>query len=123
MLNHISISNYAIVDRLDLDVRQGMTVITGETGAGKSIILDALGLAIGARADSHCVRNGAERTEIRACFDLCDNTSAKTWLKGRDYNSDGDNDECILRRIITKEGRSRGYINGIPKKFGKKMKF
>ena len=111
MLNQISISNYAIVDQLDLDIRQGMTVITGETGAGKSIMLDALGLALGGRADSDCVRSGAERTEIRACFDLSNNTPAIQWLKSRDYDND---DECILRRIITKEGRSRGYINGIP---------
>ena len=111
MLNHISISNYAIVDQLDLDICPGMTVITGETGAGKSIMLDALGLALGGRADSDCVRSGAERTEIRACFDLSNNTPAKIWLKTRDYNND---DECILRRIITKEGRSRGYINGVP---------
>ncbi|OED44125.1 DNA repair protein RecN [Endozoicomonas sp. (ex Bugula neritina AB1)] len=111
MLNQISISNYAIVDQLDLDICKGMTVITGETGAGKSIMLDALGLAIGGRADSSCIRSGEDRTEIRACFDLSNNTPANTWLKARDY----DNDEvCILRRIITKEGRSRGYINGIP---------
>ncbi len=111
MLNQISISNYAIVDQLSLDIRQGMTVITGETGAGKSIMLDALSLTLGGRADSDCVRPGAERTEIHASFDLQNNAPAREWLKSRDYNHD---DQCILRRIITREGRSRGYINGIP---------
>ena len=111
MLNHISISNYAIVDQLDLDIHSGMTVITGETGAGKSIMLDALGLALGGRADSDAVRTGADRSEIRACFDLSNHPQALDWLKSRDYDTDS---ECIIRRIITKEGRSRGYINGVP---------
>ena len=114
MLNQISINNYAIVDQLDLDIHPGMTVITGETGAGKSIMLDALGLALGDRADSHCVRTGAERAEILACFDLCNNPQAREWLKSRDYDSESNGNDCILRRVITKEGRSRGYINGTP---------
>ncbi|WP_263081913.1 DNA repair protein RecN [Endozoicomonas sp. Mp262] len=109
MLNQLSISNYAIVDQLDLDIPPGMTVITGETGAGKSIILDALGLAIGDRADISCVRSGSQRAEIRACFDLTHCPAARAWLEARDLNIDN---ECILRRVITREGRSRGYING-----------
>ncbi len=111
MLNQISISNFAIVDQLDLDIDPGMTVITGETGAGKSIMLDALGLSLGDRADSNCVRNGKDRADIRACFDLSHNPEALQWLRERDYDNDS---ECILRRVITKEGRSRGYINGTP---------
>ncbi|MDP0561162.1 MAG: DNA repair protein RecN [Candidatus Endonucleobacter sp. (ex Gigantidas childressi)] len=111
MLNQLSISDYAIVDQLDLIISEGMTVITGETGAGKSIILDALGLAIGDRADSQCVKLGAERAEIRACFDLNNCSSARKWLDNHDLAS---GNECILRRIITKDGRSRSYINGTP---------
>ncbi len=111
MLTQLSISNFAIVDQLDLDIQSCMTVITGETGAGKSIMLDALGLAIGERTDSHCVRPGAEKAEIHAVFDLNKCSAAKSWLNDRELISD---DECILRRVITKEGRSRAYINGTP---------
>ncbi|WP_067514976.1 DNA repair protein RecN [Endozoicomonas ascidiicola] len=116
MLNQISISDYAIVDQLNLDIASGMTAITGETGAGKSIMLDALGLALGGRADSDCVRDGAERADIRACFDLHRIPVAQQWMKERDYDGGSESDEsaCILRRVITKEGRSRGYINGTP---------
>ena len=112
MLTQLSISNFAIVDRLELDIQPGMTVITGETGAGKSIMFDALGLALGGRTDSDCVRTGSERAEIHACFDLNENPLALEWLKSKDYDSN--NGDCILRRIITREGRSRSYINGTP---------
>ncbi|WP_422465491.1 DNA repair protein RecN [Endozoicomonas sp. ALC013] len=120
MLNQISISNYAIVDHLNLDINPGMTAITGETGAGKSIMLDALGLALGGRAGSDCVRDGADRADIRACFDLQRIPAAIEWLQERDYDgehaggSESSANECILRRVVTREGRSRGYINGIP---------
>lgn len=109
MLTQLSISNFAIVDKLDLDIKPGMSVITGETGAGKSIMLDALGLATGDRTDSKCVRPGAERAEIHASFDLSQCPPARKWLEEKDLTSD---DECILRRVITKEGRSRAFING-----------
>ncbi|WP_257252989.1 MULTISPECIES: DNA repair protein RecN [unclassified Endozoicomonas] len=109
MLTQLSISNFAIVDQLDLDIQSGMTVITGETGAGKSIMLDALGLATGDRTDSHCVRQGTDKAEIQASFDISHCSAAKAWLREKDLTSD---DECILRRVITKEGRSRAYING-----------
>ena len=113
MLNQISISNFAIVDHLNLDIKPGMTAITGETGAGKSIMLDALGLALGGRADSDCVRDGSDRAEISACFDLQRIPAARQWLQERDYLDHNCVDaECILRRVITREGRSRGYING-----------
>ncbi|MCP3751709.1 DNA repair protein RecN [Pseudomonas sp. SBB6] len=111
MLVHLSVHNYAIVEHLDLELARGMSVITGETGAGKSIMLDALGLTLGDRADSGVVRPGADKADILATFDLVDIPEARTWLAERDLESDG---PCILRRVITAEGRSRGYINGTP---------
>ena len=111
MLVHLSVHNYAIVEHLDLELRGGMSVITGETGAGKSIMLDALSLALGDRADSGVVRPGADKADILASFDLKDIPEAAAWLAGRDLEHDG---HCILRRVITAEGRSRGYINGTP---------
>jgi len=111
MLVHLSVHNYAIVEHLDLELQRGMTVISGETGAGKSIMLDALGLALGDRADSSVVRQGADKADILASFDLADIPDAQVWLAARDLDNDG---PCILRRVITAEGRSRGYINGSP---------
>ncbi|MBM3108630.1 DNA repair protein RecN [Pseudomonas sp. P66] len=111
MLVHLSVHNYAIVEHLDLELARGMSVITGETGAGKSIMLDALGLTLGDRADSGVVRPGADKADILATFDLIDIPEARTWLAERDLDHDG---PCILRRVITAEGRSRGYINGTP---------
>ncbi|MBA1190652.1 DNA repair protein RecN [Pseudomonas entomophila] len=111
MLVHLSIHNYAIVEHLDLELARGMSVITGETGAGKSIMLDALGLALGDRADCGVVRPGADKADILATFDLIDIPEAHAWLVARDLEQDG---PCILRRVITAEGRSRGYINGTP---------
>ncbi|MGO2710629.1 DNA repair protein RecN [Pseudomonas helleri] len=111
MLVHLSVHNYAIVEHLDLELDRGMSVITGETGAGKSIMLDALGLTLGDRADNGVVRPGAEKADILATFDLQDIPEARAWLAERDLECDG---PCILRRVITAEGRSRGYINGTP---------
>ncbi|AGA85540.1 DNA repair protein RecN [Stutzerimonas stutzeri] len=111
MLVHLSVHNYAIVEHLDLELKRGMSVISGETGAGKSIMLDALGLTLGDRADSSVVRIGADKADILASFDLDDIPDARTWLAERDMDNDG---PCILRRVITAEGRSRGYINGTP---------
>jgi len=111
MLVHLSVHNYAIVEHLDLELQRGMTVISGETGAGKSIMLDALGLALGDRADSSVVRQGADKADILASFDLADIPDAQAWLAARDLDNDGPR---ILRRVITAEGRSRGYINGSP---------
>jgi len=111
MLTHLAIQDYAIVDHLEVDLNAGMTCITGETGAGKSIMLDALGLCVGDRADSRAIRPGAAKTDIAASFDVSHNTRAKIWLAERDLETAG---ECILRRTITAEGRSRAYINGSP---------
>ncbi len=111
MLVHLSVNNFAIASHLEMEFNQGMTVITGETGAGKSIMLDALGLALGDRADAAIVRAGAERADIHATFDISTINEAKQWLTQRDLL---DSDECLLRRVVTREGRSRGYINGRP---------
>ncbi|MFG3451138.1 DNA repair protein RecN [Stutzerimonas stutzeri] len=111
MLIHLSVHNYAIVEHLDLELKRGMSVISGETGAGKSIMLDALGLTLGDRADSSVVRIGADKADILASFDLDDIPDARAWLAERDLDNEG---PCILRRVITAEGRSRGYINGTP---------
>jgi DNA repair protein RecN (Recombination protein N) len=111
MLTHLLIKNFALVDLLELELKDGMTVISGETGAGKSIMLDALGLTLGDRADSDTVRDGEERAEITASFDLRAIPDALTWLKAQDLEQE---QECQIRRIITREGRSRSYINGQP---------
>lgn len=112
MLKHIAIRDFAIVDSLEIDLERGMTVVTGETGAGKSIMLDALGLCIGDRADSRAVRPGSRRADISATFDLADLPEVQTWLSDRDLDS-GDGD-CILRRTIGSDGRSKAFINGAP---------
>lgn len=111
MLVHLSIDNYAIADHVEAEFGNGMTAVTGETGAGKSILLDALGLALGDRADANVVRAGADRAEIHASFDIGKIDAARNWLDARDLLA---GDECLLRRIITREGRSRGSINGQP---------
>lgn len=111
MLNQLSVSNFAIAKHLNLIIKPGMTVITGETGAGKSIVLDALALALGDRADAGVVRHGEEKADISATFDLSALPEAQAWLREQDLD---EGDECILRRVITTEGRSRGYINGRP---------
>ena len=116
MLTQLTIQHFAIVQFLELEFNNGMTTITGETGAGKSIAIDALGLCLGDRADSHMIRNGAEKAEVNARFSLQDNLHAQNWLKQNELESESSDglSECILRRIITKEGRSRGYINSTP---------
>jgi len=109
MLAQISIINYTIVSALELEFSPGFTVITGETGAGKSIMLDALGLCLGDRADPKTVRHGCERAEITASFDVASIPQAIAWLQDRDLHT---GDECLLRRVVTSDGRSRAYING-----------
>ena len=111
MLLQLSVHNYAIVDHLDLELKPGMSVITGETGAGKSIMLDALSLTLGARAVSGVVRPDADMAEILSSFEIRQIPEAATWMAERDLDDEG---QCLLRRVITAEGRSRGYINGKP---------
>jgi DNA repair protein RecN (Recombination protein N) len=119
MLSQLTIRDYAIVDTLDLELDQGMTVITGETGAGKSIILGALGLTLGDRADKSVVRSGCQRADINACFNLTGNQAALAWLREHDLlDSDGDSDSCLVRRVVPADGNSRAYINGVPVTLG-----
>lgn len=109
MLTHIQIRNFAIIDELNLELYPGMSVMTGETGAGKSIMIDALSLCMGDRADASFVRHGTERAEIALTLDIARLTKIKDWLADHDLDA---GDECIVRRTISKDGRSRAYING-----------
>lgn len=109
MLTHLAIRNLAVVDAAELDMEPGFTALTGETGAGKSILVGALSLATGERADSNQVRTGENQADISACFDIPPGTPLPSWAD--DYDLDG---ECILRRVIRADGRSRGAINGVP---------
>lgn len=112
MLLHLSIRNYLLVEQVDLDFAPGLTVLTGETGAGKSILIDALALALGERAEASVVRGKAPRAEISAEFRIADFPALKTWLddSGIDYADDA----LILRRTIDAGGRSRAFINATP---------
>lgn len=111
MLRHLYIKNFAIIDELDLELQAGMTALTGETGAGKSILLGALGLVLGDRADADSVKQGCDDAEVVAEFDINQLSGVSSWLVENELNAD---DECILRRRVTKDGRSRAYINGTP---------
>ena len=109
MLLSLQIRDYAIVDRIDIEFAAGMTVLTGETGAGKSILVDALGLVLGERGSAQLVREGAKRAEFCATFDVSDLAVAATWLREQELDAD---EECLLRRVIGADGRSRAFING-----------
>ncbi|KGE79221.1 DNA repair protein RecN [Halomonas salina] len=110
MLTELAIRDFAIVDHLELELGGGMTAITGETGAGKSILLGALGLCLGERADAGSVRHGAERADLSARFDIAALPAAREWLAGRELPED----DCLLRRVVTRGGRSKAWINGQP---------
>ncbi len=111
MLKQLSIRNFVLIDRLDVEFEAGMTALTGETGAGKSIVLDALGLALGARADSAMVRVGEKQADITAEFDLTGNDAARGWLAAQ---AEDDGGHVVLRRIVDATGKSRAQINGRP---------
>jgi len=110
VLRALSIRDYVIVERLDLELAAGFTALTGETGAGKSILIDALMLALGERADPGVVRAGAQRAEVSADFDA--EPAARLWLAAQDFD-EGDG-ACLLRRTVDASGRSRGFVNGRP---------
>ena len=111
MLTNLTIRDFAIVHKIDVDFGAGMTVLTGETGAGKSILVDALGLVLGERGSAQAVRQGAKRAEFSAEFDVSDEPAAAAWLEDQAMDED---ERCVVRRIITAEGRSRAFINGNP---------
>ncbi|MBW9264063.1 MAG: DNA repair protein RecN [Candidatus Thiodiazotropha sp. (ex. Lucinisca nassula)] len=109
MLIEIQVRNLAIVSSMVLELLDGLTALTGETGAGKSILIDALGLALGERADNSLIRADSDRTEVTAVFDLKNLPEASEWLKHQELD---EADECILRRSLNRQGRSKAYING-----------
>jgi DNA repair protein RecN (Recombination protein N) len=110
MLKSLSIRDFVIVDSLELDFTGGFTALTGETGAGKSILIDALSLALGEKSDTTMVRNGKERAEICAEFDIAALPELQSWLKEQEL--EGDENSCLLRRALEAGGRSRAFING-----------
>jgi DNA repair protein RecN (Recombination protein N) len=117
VLTAITIHNFTLVEQLEIDFAPGMSAVTGETGAGKSLVLGALGMALGDRADTDRIRRGADRLEVAALFDIASIPAAHQWLTDNDFETGNDFQEqceCLLRRILTKEGRSRGTINGQP---------
>ena len=112
MLIQVNVSNLVTIHHLNLDFSSGTTVLTGETGTGKSILIDAIELALGARASEHIVRAGQEKADISLCFDISKLPAATQWLK--QYDLQQETAECIIRRTIGRDGRSRSYINGMP---------
>ena len=110
MLTHLQIRDFAIIDAVEVELHDGLTVLTGETGAGKSILVDALQLAVGARAGTEAIRHDAARAEIAATFDLrAADPAVRGWLTEQSIEAD---DELVVRRVITREGKSRAYLNG-----------
>src|SRR5260370_18597215 len=110
MLTHLQIRDFAIIDSVELELRRGLTVLTGETGAGKSILVDALQLLAGGRAGAEVVRHGAERAEITGTFDLTRTPrELKRWLEEQSITV---GDELSIRRVVASDGRSRAYLNG-----------
>ncbi len=109
MLEHIQIRDFTIIDQLELSFNKGLTVMTGETGAGKSILIDALGLILGDRADPGMIRHGCERAEICAEFSIAPDSMPAKWLSQYEFDHSG---ECLIRRTLSQAGRSKAYING-----------
>ena len=115
MLRALEVRDFVLIDRASLEPGEGFTVLTGETGAGKSILLDALSLLLGDRFDARQLRPDADRAEISAEFDLCDAPATRRWLSENDL---GDAESLLLRRVLDAQGRSRAWINGSPATLG-----
>jgi len=114
MLTQLTINNFAIVRQLEIELAKGMSVITGETGAGKSIAIDALGLCLGQRIETSMVREGQERAEICASFSIEPTNPAYQWLQEQELQDPDNPSDCILRRVINADGRSKAFINSTP---------
>ena len=114
MLTQLTINNFAIVRQLEIELAKGMSVITGETGAGKSIAIDALGLCLGQRIETSMVREGQERAEICATFFIESTNPAYQWLQAQELQDPDNPSDCILRRVINADGRSKAFINSTP---------
>ena len=114
MLTQLTINNFAIVRQLEIELAKGMSVITGETGAGKSIAIDALGLCLGQRIETSMVREGQERAEICATFFIEPTNPAYQWLQAQELKDPDNPSDCILRRVINADGRSKAFINSTP---------
>jgi DNA repair protein RecN (Recombination protein N) len=113
MLKHLHVRNLAVIDDLQLDLDAGFIVLTGETGAGKSILIDAIGLVTGARADPQLVRHGADKAEVIAEFSLKQGAETLLWLQQQELADAGEPGQCVLRRVVYAEGRTRAFINGV----------
>ena len=114
MLHALSIKNLGLIQQAELDLPSGLITITGETGAGKSMLLKALALLSGQRAQEHLIGTHGDKAEISACFDLRNHQEAKTWLIAQELATDTDQHECIIRRILHTQGAGRQYINQTP---------
>ena len=114
MLTQLTINNFTIVRQLEIELAKGMSVITGETGAGKSIAIDALGLCLGQRIETSMVREGQERAEICATFFIEPTNPAYQWLQEQELQDPDNPSDCILRRVINADGRSKAFINSTP---------
>src|SRR5690606_20150933 len=112
MLTEVHIRDLATIEQLDLPLEHGGSMITGETGAGKSIFIEAIELALGARGSANLIRTDKERADISLCFDVSKLPAAAAWLKQHDFSQN--NNECMIRRVLSGYGRSRNYINGYP---------
>ena len=112
MLSHLYIRDFAIIDELDLDLKQGFTTLTGETGAGKSILLDALSLVLGAQAKNHLIRHQAQKAEVVLSIDLAGRPALTQWLQDNELADEAE--QCIIRRLIVRDGKSKAWINGVP---------
>ena len=110
MLVHLQIRDLAVIDTAEFELNGGLTALTGETGAGKSIIVDAVMLALGGRASADSLRHGAERAEVTATFETGANPAVQRWLEEQSIEPDAG--ELVFRRVIGRDGRSRQYVNG-----------
>ncbi len=111
MLKHLHIKHFTIITEHELELGSGLTVLTGETGAGKSILIDALGIVLGQRADASLIQNSRDRCEVTAIFEISNIKAAQEWLTEQEFD---EGEECLIRRVINRDGRSRNTINGRP---------